>query len=72
MRWERRILWVSSCHPALSGCGKAVKDFDVQPDRPGDPEAARFCPRCHSLYLVKVERCPDCHGEIFKDFPGGH
>ncbi len=54
---------------ALSHCGKMPEDFDQPPDRAGDREATRFCPRCHALYRAEVDSCSDCRGVIVTDFP---
>lgn len=54
---------------ALASCGKTTLEFDAPPDRSGDPQAARFCPRCHGLYLAQVTTCPDCQGIGLIDFP---
>ena len=53
---------------ALSRCGARLQDFDIPPDRSDDPQAAGYCPRCHSLYLAGVDACPDCHGLELKRF----
>ncbi len=53
---------------ALASCGKTALDFDVPPDRTSDPQAAKFCPRCHGLYLAQIETCPDCQGLRLRDF----
>lgn len=52
---------------ALKSSGRKVEDFDVPPDRTNDPTAARYCPRCHSMYLAEVKTCPDCNGLPLRD-----
>jgi hypothetical protein len=57
---------------ALSGSGKILEDFDFEPDRSGDAQAASYCPRCHGLYLAEVATCPDCRGFVLRAFaPSG-
>jgi hypothetical protein len=53
---------------ALSGSGKSPEDYDVEPDRSDDPDAARYCPRCHGMFLLQVERCPDCRSLELRSF----
>jgi hypothetical protein len=47
---------------ALARCGKKISDFDTVPDHSSDPEAANYCPRCHGMFLAKVDSCADCQG----------
>lgn len=53
---------------AHSLSGLATSLFDVAPNRVDDPAAARYCPRCHSVYLSEVSLCPDCQGVPLMDF----
>lgn len=55
---------------ALSGKGKRLEDYDIEPDRSEDPETTRYCPRCHERYLAHVEVCPDCSGIKLVSFAG--
>jgi hypothetical protein len=55
----------------LKSSGRAATDFVVPPERTNDPAASRYCPRCHSMYLEKVESCPDCDGLPLRDLPLG-
>jgi hypothetical protein len=47
---------------ALSRYGKTPEDFNVAPDPQNDSQAARYCPRCHGLFLADVATCQDCRG----------
>lgn len=46
--------------PILARHGKTPADFDAAPDAAGDPDASRYCPRCHSLYQAQASTCGDC------------
>jgi hypothetical protein len=86
-RWIRRVLFPmpdldsdagfsSAMRPhlerALSRTGRGLSDYDTEPDRSDDPDAARYCPRCHGLFMRQVEHCPDCRGLELRDFtPSG-
>lgn len=48
--------------------GKSLDAYDVPPDRTDDPEADRYCPRCHALYLEKMTACADCQGLELRRF----
>jgi hypothetical protein len=54
---------------ALALCGMTPEDFDLTPKHADDPDATRYCPRCHSLYQVEVASCADCPGVIVKKIP---
>lgn len=48
--------------PLLARHGKSLQDFDFAPDVSQDPEASRYCPRCHGLYQSTMDTCTDCRG----------
>lgn len=52
----------------LARYGKSLGAYDVPPDRKDDPEADRYCPRCHALYLEKMTACTDCQGLELRRF----
>lgn len=53
---------------ALIQKGKRIEDFDGEPDRSGDDQAERYCPRCHGLYLKRMSHCADCRGLALRQF----
>lgn len=52
----------------LGRYGKSLDAYDTPPDRADDPEADRYCPRCHALYLEKMTTCADCQGLKLRRF----
>lgn len=56
---------------ALRFSGASPGDFDRIPDRSGDHQATRFCPRCHALFMDQVTHCPDCGGFPLRSFSNG-
>lgn len=56
---------------ALGRHGIQAADYDHEPDRADDPQARRYCPRCHGLFLEQVTECPDCAGVALRVLGGG-
>jgi hypothetical protein len=46
----------------LARRGEDVQAFLGPPDASDDPDAERFCPRCHALYRAAAATCADCPG----------
>lgn len=49
---------------AISRAGGSLRDLDRVPDTRHDPQAERYCPRCHALYQQHIGSCADCGLEL--------
>jgi len=74
--YSRRILfpaspadaaWSSFIRPLLEKHLDFAR-YDTPPGRDEAEESARYCPRCHALYLKTTTSCQDCHGVALREF----
>lgn len=46
----------------LASVERTLVGFDHPPELAAEPDADRYCPRCHSVFSLGVSKCSDCKG----------